>query len=76
MAFKSILEPRCIIGSRRLFEMPHNASLFWSPDGTKILVGLPDGFLAFDPQTQTRTVVVVPDQIPFARLLAVVSPTT
>lgn len=62
-------------GDQQTFAMPHNGSLHWSPDGTKILVGLPDGFLVFDPLdpgTEARTAVVVPDRIPFGRIVSVV----
>ena len=59
-------------GSGVLFDVPHNGSLHWSPDGKRLVVGLPDGYLVIDPQTKAKTAVSLGEEIPFGHLVSVV----
>jgi hypothetical protein len=58
-------------GTMARFEMPHNGTVMWTPDGTRLIVGLPDGLFIVDPTNGSRVQVTVPDQIPSARLVSI-----
>ena len=57
----------------RRHDVAHNGSLHWAPDGSKLLVGLPNGVMVLDPTSGDRSVVDFGESVPFGKLVAVIA---